>query len=106
MMSDVYLPLSHTVRKLERQRELEEAAAAAAAADGGRGGGGSTSSRSGGPRRVALGADDLLPALTWVVVQVSFLFNTRTSTFFCTIMYFEALNKTLLIIVTVSNLLK
>eukprot|EP00752_Nemacystus_decipiens_P008416 g7524.t1 len=54
----------------KRQRELEEAAAAAAAAAGGaRGGGGSGSSRSGGPRRVALGADDLLPALTWVVVQ-------------------------------------
>eukprot|EP00903_Cladosiphon_okamuranus_P016933 g15609.t1 len=53
----------------KRQRELEEAAAAAAAAGGAKGVGGSGSSKSGGPRRVALGADDLLPALTWVVVQ-------------------------------------
>ena len=50
----------------DRQRELEEAAAAAAAAAGV----GSTSSRSGKAQRVAFGADDLLAALTWVVVQV------------------------------------
>lgn len=55
-----------------RQRELEEAAALAASAAQGSGSrsGGSVSSRSGKAQRVTFGADDLLAALTWVVVQV------------------------------------
>lgn len=55
-----------------RQRELEEAAAAAERALAEREGrsGGSISSRSGRAQKVAFGADDLLAALTWVVVQV------------------------------------
>lgn len=54
-----------------RQRELDEAAALAAYAAGGSRGGGSVSSRS--SKRVAFGADDLLAALTWVVVQVRYI---------------------------------
>lgn len=55
-----------------RQRELEEAAALTASAVQGSGSrsGGSVSSRSGKAQRVTFGADDLLAALTWVVVQV------------------------------------
>lgn len=57
---------------VRRQRELEEAAAAASAAmGGGSRSGGSVSSRSGKAQRVNFGADDLLAALTWVVVQVT-----------------------------------
>lgn len=65
-----YLPSSEL--RASRQRELEEAAAAAERALAGREGrsGGSVSSRSGKAQKIAFGADDLLAALTWVVVQV------------------------------------
>lgn len=54
-----------------RQRQIEEAAAAAVyAAAGGKERGGSASSKSGRSKPVTFGADDLLAALTWVVVQV------------------------------------
>lgn len=54
-----------------RQRQIEEAAAAAVyAAGGGKERGGSASSKSGRSKPVTFGADDLLAALTWVVVQV------------------------------------
>ena len=61
-----------------RQRQLEEAAAAAAhAASGGKEKSGSASSKSGKTQRVAFGADDLLAALTWIVVQVKHVDQNR-----------------------------
>lgn len=66
------VPPNLKFKKHKRQRELEEAAAAAerALAEREGRGGGSASSRSGKAQRVTFGADDLLAALTWVVVQV------------------------------------
>lgn len=66
MLTDV-LELRY-VNHVFRQKEVEEAAFIAAG--GGGKGGGSSSSRSGKTQRVTFGADDLLAALTWVVVQV------------------------------------